>query len=83
MTSDKDEIKDMVLCEYPKLMTEDQFEIDLAILTTNIRHCMDEMGRFSDAASKAGKQRYNEAEHEMKCWQEELDKLLKEYHGDE
>ena len=64
-------------------MTEAEFEIELAVLTTSIRHCMDEMGRFSDATTRSGRQRYYEAEHEMKCWQEELDKLLKEYHGEE
>ena len=64
-------------------MTPAQFEIKLAVLSTSIRRCMDEMGRFKDATTRSGMRRYYEAQNEMDEWQKELATLLSDYYGEE
>lgn len=64
-------------------MTEHEFETKLASLTTLIRCCMDDMGRYSDATSRQGRSKYNKANQTMNALQNELDALLRNHYGEE
>ena len=64
-------------------MTEAEFQIEHAVISQSIQHCMDEMGRFSDATTRSGRQRYYDAQKELREWEHELRQLMARYYGEE
>ena len=64
-------------------MHGDDFETKLASLTTRIRYCMDDMGRYSDATSREGRRKYHKASQKMNALQDELDALLENQYEEE